>query len=453
MQSCHPLQTPFIASPRCDAAVCDHCGHLKSPCRVGWPPLPPPATAASAAPDLLLVTAIVPRCCSTLHPRNSHYTTAGAADTEGDWSAARPALATCCACRSLCPPPRRGRLPWPRAYTCCASRPACLRQALLRSGQGVASHELWAAGVRWHGAGVTSKPAPGPGVPHQRCPAAFRKPSCALSLCSAASGASSGNWRRLHQAALAGTVRAVLPAPKSCPGDLWPSSSSSPSSSSCSVLQDEVAQMVDGIWSLQYLAAGPICGSAGPLKGFRSAGGSGTGDGAAAQPASHAVLFRYANEAALARFESQPRVQLMLGGTGAPAGTGAAPASAGPCALAAMSPGGTAGPESSRTRRMHRAQAAPVEGTRDSLSVGCQQFVPRTESPPSLPPPNPTPPTHPPQLPPVCRHHHHQFPGQRAERAGGHFPAGARVGGGVGAGGSAGAAGGAQHARHVVPPE
>ncbi|KAL4427166.1 hypothetical protein ABPG77_001170 [Micractinium sp. CCAP 211/92] len=89
-------------------------------------------------------------------------------------------------------------------------------------------------------------------------------------------------------------------------------------------MQEEVAQVVDGIWSLQYLAAGPICGSAGPLTGYRAGAGAGQAGGAAAAapPASHAVLFRYANEAALTRFEAQPRVQLMLSGTGAPAGTG-----------------------------------------------------------------------------------------------------------------------------------
>ena len=82
--------------------------------------------------------------------------------------------------------------------------------------------------------------------------------------------------------------------------------------------------MVDGIWSLQYMAAGPICGSAGPLSHFRCrapAGSAGT-QPLACQPFTHAVLFRYASAAARERFEAQPRVQLMLGGTGAPAGTG-----------------------------------------------------------------------------------------------------------------------------------
>ncbi|KAL4459186.1 hypothetical protein ABPG75_014051 [Micractinium tetrahymenae] len=94
------------------------------------------------------------------------------------------------------------------------------------------------------------------------------------------------------------------------------------------VFEEEVSQVVDGIWSLQYLAAGPICGSAGRLVRFHSTGsadqaGAGAEAGAEAQPAvSHAVLFRYANETALTRFEAQPRVQLMLSGTGAPAGTG-----------------------------------------------------------------------------------------------------------------------------------
>lgn len=86
---------------------------------------------------------------------------------------------------------------------------------------------------------------------------------------------------------------------------------------------------MDGIWSLQYMAAGPICGSAGPLSQFRCrvpSGGSPAAAGTqplACQPFTHAVLFRYANATARERFEGQPRVQLMLGGTGAPAGTGA----------------------------------------------------------------------------------------------------------------------------------
>lgn len=78
-----------------------------------------------------------------------------------------------------------------------------------------------------------------------------------------------------------------------------------------------MAAVVDGIWSLQYMAAGPICGTAGPLSQFRCAAGT----GASCRPFSHAVLFRYANPANRERFEGQPRVQLMLGGTGAPPGT------------------------------------------------------------------------------------------------------------------------------------
>lgn len=94
--------------------------------------------------------------------------------------------------------------------------------------------------------------------------------------------------------------------------------------------QDEIAQIVDGIWSLQYMAAGPICGSAGPLSQFCCRVPEGGAPGPAGpgaqlptcQPFTHAVLFRYANAVARERFEAQPRVQLMLGGTGAPAGTG-----------------------------------------------------------------------------------------------------------------------------------
>jgi hypothetical protein len=94
-------------------------------------------------------------------------------------------------------------------------------------------------------------------------------------------------------------------------------------------VQENIAQVVDGIWSLQYMAAGPLCASAGPLAQFQasSAAAGGPQQAQQAQQAeqpvfTHAVLFRYANEASLERFEQQPRVQLMLGGTGAPAGTG-----------------------------------------------------------------------------------------------------------------------------------
>ncbi|PSC74061.1 sonic hedgehog A [Micractinium conductrix] len=85
--------------------------------------------------------------------------------------------------------------------------------------------------------------------------------------------------------------------------------------------EEDIASVVDGVWSLQYLAAGPICGSAGPLAGFRRAGAAAEYAGDAGDAPTHAVLFRYSNEVALLRFESQPRVQLMLGGTGAPQGT------------------------------------------------------------------------------------------------------------------------------------
>jgi hypothetical protein len=91
-------------------------------------------------------------------------------------------------------------------------------------------------------------------------------------------------------------------------------------------LQEDISQLLDGIWSLQYAAAGPICGSAGPLppalSRFGGGGAAPSGDTPAGAAFTHAVLFRYSNEAALRRFEAQPRVQLMLGGSGAPPGTG-----------------------------------------------------------------------------------------------------------------------------------
>ncbi|KAI3423404.1 hypothetical protein D9Q98_010621 [Chlorella vulgaris] len=79
--------------------------------------------------------------------------------------------------------------------------------------------------------------------------------------------------------------------------------------------EEDVSRVVDAIWSLQYAAAGPICASAGPLPAALARMPP------PAAACSHAVLFRYGTEAALQRFQAQPRVRLMLSGADAPQGT------------------------------------------------------------------------------------------------------------------------------------
>ena len=115
------------------------------------------------------------------------------------------------------------------------------------------------------------------------------------------------------------------------------------------------------MWSLQYLAAGPICASAGVLARFAwhapppplpadadaaaaapagtrdsppssssgaSSSNSRSSDGDSAPSPrppptySHAVLFRYASQRSLAAFLASPRVALMLSGMGLPEAQG-----------------------------------------------------------------------------------------------------------------------------------
>ncbi|KAL4542941.1 hypothetical protein Ndes2526B_g03625 [Nannochloris sp. 'desiccata'] len=70
--------------------------------------------------------------------------------------------------------------------------------------------------------------------------------------------------------------------------------------------EDSVSAVVDEVWSLQYRAAGPICGSAGPFTPLATAPTS------IAPAFTHAVLFRYGEQRLLESFMSNPRIKDML---------------------------------------------------------------------------------------------------------------------------------------------
>jgi len=69
--------------------------------------------------------------------------------------------------------------------------------------------------------------------------------------------------------------------------------------------EELISDIVDRVWSVQYLVPGPIVGAAGPLKSFQ---GSNTTDVAF----SHAVLFRFGTHALQGSFQSSSTNQDML---------------------------------------------------------------------------------------------------------------------------------------------
>jgi hypothetical protein len=77
---------------------------------------------------------------------------------------------------------------------------------------------------------------------------------------------------------------------------------------------DQVSEVVDGAWSLQYMVRGPVCGSAGSIEqGFLPAtGGTAANKEKLLGAFNNAVLFRYANADALHGFMSHPKTKLML---------------------------------------------------------------------------------------------------------------------------------------------
>jgi hypothetical protein len=77
--------------------------------------------------------------------------------------------------------------------------------------------------------------------------------------------------------------------------------------------QEDIADTVDRVWSLQYVAPGPVCGSAGPLLPLAAPGVAVPPP----PPFSHAVLFRYASRPSLDAFVSNLKVRGMLGMTAA----------------------------------------------------------------------------------------------------------------------------------------
>lgn len=64
--------------------------------------------------------------------------------------------------------------------------------------------------------------------------------------------------------------------------------------------EDAVSELVDKLWSMQYVVPGPICGCAGKIIPVPSSGGSTTPS--IDPPASHAVFFRYGQPEVRKRF-------------------------------------------------------------------------------------------------------------------------------------------------------
>ena len=62
-----------------------------------------------------------------------------------------------------------------------------------------------------------------------------------------------------------------------------------------SASEDKAAELVDTLWSMQYLVPGPICGSAGKIVPL-------VGSSNIPPPTSHAVLFRYGQLAVMDTF-------------------------------------------------------------------------------------------------------------------------------------------------------
>ena len=94
---------------------------------------------------------------------------------------------------------------------------------------------------------------------------------------------------------------------------------------------DEAQALLDEVWSLQYVASGPICGTAGAvtlLERRGPAGGSGGLAGAAERDeggggALAGVLFRFGRQAQRDTFFDNPATREVLGGTAAAACEGA----------------------------------------------------------------------------------------------------------------------------------
>ena len=69
--------------------------------------------------------------------------------------------------------------------------------------------------------------------------------------------------------------------------------------------QEMISDSVDRVWSLQYVVAGPICGSAGPLSSPPTSTST-------SMPYTHGVLFRFGQESPMNAFFAHPRTRDML---------------------------------------------------------------------------------------------------------------------------------------------
>jgi hypothetical protein len=77
---------------------------------------------------------------------------------------------------------------------------------------------------------------------------------------------------------------------------------------------DQVSEVVDSAWSLQYMVRGPVCGSAGSIEQVivPSNLSDDAGDRADMTAFNNCVLFRYSNKAAMEQFMSNMKTKLML---------------------------------------------------------------------------------------------------------------------------------------------
>lgn len=73
---------------------------------------------------------------------------------------------------------------------------------------------------------------------------------------------------------------------------------------------NDISEVIDGTWSLQYMVRGPICGSAGPVLIAIVPGGKGEED--AVKGYNNCILFRYASDTAMDQFMSHGKTKYML---------------------------------------------------------------------------------------------------------------------------------------------
>lgn len=75
---------------------------------------------------------------------------------------------------------------------------------------------------------------------------------------------------------------------------------------------EQISEVIDSTWSLQYMVRGPICGSAGPVLMAMLPHTTEDADQAIVQRYNNCILFRYASESAMSEFMSHGKTKYML---------------------------------------------------------------------------------------------------------------------------------------------